>query len=203
MNYNTLPQQETIEVTKSALEKNGFKVILVEKGTDARSTVEKLVPKNSEIMTMTSQTLEKTGIAKDLNESGNYQSVRKVFANADNGLSQGDKNKLGAAPEYTVGSVHAITQDGHLFIASNTGSQLAAYAYGAEHVIFVVGAQKLVHNDQEALKRIYEYTLPLESKRAHEAYGVAGSAVNKLLIINAEIKPDRITVIIVKEEIGF
>lgn len=101
-----------------------------------------------------------------------------------------------------MGSVHAVTQDGHILIASNSGSQLPAYAYSAAHVIWVVGTQKIVKNIEEGMKRIYEYCLPLEDARAQKAYGV-GSAVNKLLIVNVEKVPGRITIILVKEKLGF
>ena len=96
-----------------------------------------------------------------------------------------------------------MTEDGAAVIASATGSQLSAYAFGAEKIIWIVGAQKITPNLDEALKRVYEYTLPLESERAKKAYGVPGSAVNKLLIIKKEWQPDRITMIIVNEALGF
>ena len=111
--------------------------------------------------------------------------------------------KTGAAPEYCIGSVHAVTQDGKVFIASNTGSQLPSYAYGSANVIWVVGTQKIVKDFDEANERIYKYTLPLESERARKAYGVPGSAVNKMLIVNKEVAPGRITIIFVNEKLGF
>jgi hypothetical protein len=114
-----------------------------------------------------------------------------------------EMQKLGAAPEWTIGSVHAITEDGQVVIASNTGSQLAAYAYGSPHVILVVGAQKIVNNLDDAMKRIYEYVLPLESERLRKAIGAPRSNVSKLLIINKEITVGRLTVIFVEEKLGF
>ena len=51
---------------------------------------------------------------------------------------------LAAAPEYVVGSVHAVTEEGSLLIASASGSQLGPIVSGAEHVIFVIGGQKIV-----------------------------------------------------------
>ena len=110
--------------------------------------------------------------------------------------------KLGAAPDWVVSSVHAVTEDGHLLIASNTGSQLSAEVYSGGKVIFVVGAQKIVKDNIEGLGRIYEYVLPLEDARAQKAYGIH-SNVSKILIINKEIMPERITVILVKEKLGF
>jgi hypothetical protein len=113
-----------------------------------------------------------------------------------------ERTILGAAPEYMVGSVHAITEGGSVVIASNTGSQLPGYASGASHVIWVVGGQKIVSDLDEAIKRIYEYTYPLEDLRAQEAYGI-NSNVSKLLIVNKEVIPHRIKVILVKENLGY
>jgi hypothetical protein len=55
---------------------------------------------------------------------------------------------------------------------------------------------------EEGLRRIDEYAFPLEDARAMEAYGIH-SAVNKVLIINREINPGRITVVFVDEALGF
>ena len=150
---------------------------------------------------MTSVTLDTLGISKEINESGAYASVRKTFAT----LAENDREKkhLGAAPTWSIASAHAVTEDGSIMIASNTGSQLPAAAYGADHVIFVVGGQKIVKNVEEGMKRVYEYVLPLESERAHKAYGVPGSFVSKILIINKEVEPNRIHIIIVNEVLGF
>ena len=114
--------------------------------------------------------------------------------------------KLGAAPDYALGSVHAITQDGKVLVASGTGSQLPADAYGAGNVIWVVGAQKIVQNQDEGMKRIFDYVLPLETVRARKAYGLPdtwNSYPSKILIFNREATPERITIVLVKEVLGF
>ncbi len=95
-----------------------------------------------------------------------------------------------------------MTQTGQVLIASNTGSQLSPYAYGARHVVWVVGTQKIVKDFAEGLQRINEYSLPLENERAQQAYG-KGSNVSKILIVNKEVQPGRITIILVKEKLGF
>jgi hypothetical protein len=203
MTFSKIAGQEVIGKASEALAANGFNVVVVETGEQAKQEVLNLIPKNAEVMTMTSVTLESIGIAKAINDSGDYDSVR-LKLNTMNRETQGrDMQKLGAAPTYTIGSVHAITQDGKVLIASNTGSQLPAYAYGAGKVIWVVGAQKIVKNLDDAMRRIYEYVLPLESERAKKAYGAPGSFVSKLLIVNKEVTKDRITIVIVKEPLGF
>lgn len=194
------PQQ--IEKAAAALRENGFSVEVLEGGEEARKRVLELVPEGAKVFTLSSQTLEQTGIAKAIDESGKYNSVRKKLMSLDRQTQGRQMAKLGAAPDWALGSVHAVTQDGHLLIASNTGSQLPAEAYGAEKVIFAVGAQKIVKDTQEGMRRIYEYSYPLEDERAQKAYGVR-SGVNKILIINKEVRPGRITVLLVKEKLGF
>ena len=62
--------------------------------------------------------------------------------------------KLGAAPDYILGSAHAVTDDGEIVVGSGSGSQLGAYAYAGGHVILVIGHQKLVRDLDEALRRL-------------------------------------------------
>ena len=114
-----------------------------------------------------------------------------------------EMQKIGATPDWTIGSVHAVTEEGQVLIASNTGSQLPAYAYGSSHVIWVVGTQKIVKNIDQGIKRVYEHSLPLESERAKKAYGVPGSFVSKILIVNKEISPGRVVIIFINEKLGF
>ena len=69
---------------------------------------------------------------------------------------------IAGQPDFALGSVHAVTRDGALVIASASGSQLASYVWGAANVIFVIGAQKLVPTVEAARERIYEHSLKLE-----------------------------------------
>jgi hypothetical protein len=105
--------------------------------------------------------------------------------------------------EYFLGSIHAVTQSGEIIVASNTGSQLGPYAYSSKNVIWVVGAQKIVSNLEEGMKRVREYCLPLEDKRM-KAAGFKGSSIGKLLIFERENVPYRkLTLIFVNEKLGF
>jgi hypothetical protein len=110
--------------------------------------------------------------------------------------------RLGAAPDVMLGSVHAVTETGSLITASMSGSQLGPYGSGAGQVVLVVGTQKIVSDLEEALRRVHDYAFPLEDARAQAAYGIR-SAVNKILIINREITPGRITVVLVDAALGF
>lgn len=200
--WNILATIESIKKTINALRTNGINALVVKNKQEAKKKVLGLLPKNAEVMNMSSVTINTLELPKEINESGKYDSVKNKLAKMDRTTQGLEMQKLGAAPEYAVGSVHAVTEDGKLLIASNTGSQLPAYAYGASHVIWVAGTEKIVENLDEAMKRIYEYVLPLESERLKKTYGVE-SNVSKLLIINKEKTPNRLTLILVKEKLGF
>jgi L-lactate utilization protein LutC len=149
-----------------------------------------------------STTLDEIGVSKEIDESGRYDSVRKRITAISDEKARAEARRKSTGSKYGLGSVQAITQEGQLVSASGTGSQLSIYAFGAEKLILVVGTQKIVRNIEEAMKRIYEYALPLESERIRKAYGGTGSSVSKILTIEKE-RPGRITLILVKQKLGF
>lgn len=200
--FGKLASEDQILRTSKALEANGMMALVVENGEEAKTKVLGIIPEAAEVFTVSSMTLETIGIDKEINESGKYNAVRPRLYAMDRNTQGREMAKLGATPEWVIGSAHAVTEDGHLLVASNTGSQLAAEVYGAEHIIFVLGTQKVVKDIQEGIKRIYEYSYPLEDERAQKTYGFR-SGVGKILIINKEVKPNRITVVLIKEKLGF
>ncbi len=205
-NWNTIATEETIAKTIGALKKNGINAIVVDTGAEAKEKALSLLPNGAEVFTLTSETTREIGLMDAIDTSGKYRSVRTMLMSMDRQKDGLAMQKLGTAPEYAVASVNAVTEEGHIFIASNTGSQLPADSYGAAHVIWVVGAQKIVKDDETARKRIDEYVLPKESTRIRTAYNLPDtyeSFVSKLLIINREIVKDRITLIFIKEPLGF
>jgi hypothetical protein len=199
--FTTLPDDETLAATVVALEEHGFSVDVVDDLDAARKTVLDRIPHGSSVMTNTSVTLQETGINDAINDGGPYQSARTRMAELDFATQAQEMKVLGSQPEFALGSVHAVTRDGALVIASMSGSQLASYAWGATNVIFVVGAQKLVPTLEAAHERIQQHSLKLEDVRAQAAYGVH-SSVNKLLEIRQE-QPGRIHIVLIRQVVGF
>ena len=171
MAWDKLADAEMIKTTVNALNANGFSTVVVENGAEAREEALKLIPKGAEVFTVTSTTVENIGLANEINESGKYDSLRKKLQSMDRNAQRKEIARLGGVPDWAVGSVHAVTEDGKVMIASATGSQLSVYAYGAQHVIWIVGTQKIVKDVEQGMKRVYEHSLPLESERARKAYG--------------------------------
>ena len=200
--YSQLASEDELDIAVGSCKNNGLQVLVADDGNEAKDLVLNLVPKKAEVFTLTSVTLDTIGISEAINNSGEYDSVRMKLSRMDPATQKKEMRRLGSAPDWVIGTAHAVTEEGHLLIASNTGSQLAAEVYGAENVIFVIGTQKIVKDDGDGLKRIYEYVLPLEDARALEVYKM-NSFVSKLLIINREILPKRTTVVFAKEKLGF
>jgi hypothetical protein len=200
--FAKLASDEQIERVAQALEANGIHTLIAENGEEAKRLFFELVPDGSEVFLGASVTLETLGIKDEIDKSGRFDALRpKMFA-MDRQTQGNEIRKLGASPEFAAGSVHAVTEDGHVLIASKTGSQLGPYASGAGKVIWVVGAQKIVKDMAEGLKRIEEYCAPLEEQHMQELYKI-GTEINKILLVNKEMRPGRTTMIIVKEALGF
>lgn len=202
MEWDKLASDGVIEKTSEELRKRGFEVILVENKEEARKKVLELVPKGAEVMHVSSTTLGEIGITRDIVESGEYDELgTKIRAVKDEKERNAMRKKI-LSPNYVIGSVQAVTENGQVVIASASGSQIPPYVFGATSVIWVVGTQKIVRNLDDALKRIYDYTLQLESERVRKAYNMPGSSVNKILLFEKE-RPGRIKLILVKERLGF
>ena len=200
--FGTVADAERVARTAAALEGNGIRAVRAANAAEAKRIVLGLIPDGSQVHHGASQSLEVSGITDEIEKSGRYEPVRPLIGSLDRATQADEIRRLSAAPDVMLGSVHAVTETGSLLAASMSGSQLGPYVSGAGRVILVVGTQKIVSNLQEGLRRINEYAFPLENARAQAAYGIH-SAVNKVLIINREITPGRITVVLVDEVLGF
>ncbi|WP_406010841.1 LUD domain-containing protein [Streptomyces sp. NBC_00637] len=191
-----------LERVAAALRANGFAAEVLDDAAAARVRVKDLIPEGAVVFTGASETLRLSGIDEDINAGGRYDAVRPRVLAIDRATGADEIRTLLAAPEFVVNSVAAVTETGSLVLASGSGSQLPANAGGAAHAVWIVGAQKVVPDLGTALRRIEEHALPLENARAQAAYGTP-SAVNRLLVLNAEPRPGRGTVLLLREAIGY
>jgi len=200
--FGTVADEASARRTAAALEANGITVLRAPDAAAAKRIVLDLIPDGSQVHHGASQTLDLVGITDEIDKSGRYEPLRPRIWSMDRKTQADEIRRLGAAPDVMLGSVHALTETGSLLAASMSGSQLGPYVSGAGRVILVVGTQKIVRDLEEGLLRINEYAYRLEDARAQAAYGIH-SAVNKVVVINREITPGRITVVLVDEVLGF
>jgi LUD domain len=200
--WGSVADDARVKRTMAALEAHGISVLRASDAADAKRIVLDLIPDGSQVHQGASQTLDVIGITDEIEKSGRHEPIRPRIWSMDRKIEGDEIRRLGAAPDFMLGSVHAVTETGSLLAASMSGSQLGPYVSGAGRVILVVGTQKIVSDLEEGLRRIDEYAYPLEDARAQAAYGIR-SAVNKVVVINREITPGRITVVLVDEVLGF
>jgi L-lactate utilization protein LutC len=192
---------ERLEWVAAALAAKNFAVEILDDAAAARTRIKDLIPEGASVFTGASETLRMSGIEEDINKSGRYDSL-KSRPPMDRATQRNEIWAALSTPDVLVGSVAAVTETGSLVVASASGSQLPGYAGAAARVIWVVGAQKVVPDLSTALRRVEEHCLPLESERAMRVYG-RPSAINRVLILNAEPEPGRGTVLLLRESIGF
>ena len=200
--FGTVAEDARVTRTAAALEANGIRVLRAANAAEAKQIVLDLIPDGAQVHSGASRSLEVAGISEEIEGSARYEAVRPHIFSLDRDTQADEIRRLSAAPDVMLGSAHAVTETGALLAASMSGSQLGPYVSGAGRVILVVGTQKIVSTLEEGLRRINEYAFPLEDARAQAAYDIH-SAVNKVLIVNREIVPGRITVVLVDEVLGF
>lgn len=190
-----------LERAAAAMTGRGFTVQIADSAKEARQLVLDAIPEGAEVHVALSETMRELGLTAEIDESGRYDAVRPRLNALDRITQARERRKVGAAPDYIIGSAHAVTDSGEIVVGSGSGSQLGAYAYAADHVILVIGHQKLVRDLDEGLRRLREYSLPRESARMQGA-GFPGTLLAKTLLIHHEPR-GRITVILVPETLGF
>jgi L-lactate utilization protein LutC len=199
-----LADETLVNRTAKALEARGVHVEFLNNKEDALKRLTEFIPPGVEVMTGGSTTLNEIGFV-DLLKSGKHTWINlkdKIVSEKDP-KKQAELRKKSVLANFFLGSVHAVTQSGEVITASNTGSQLAPYAFLSNNVVWIVGTQKIVFNLEEGLRRVREHCLPLEEERMKRA-GFKGCEIGKILIFEKETVPfRRVTLFFVKEKLGF
>jgi LUD domain len=201
--YDQLPSNTVIVKAAAALTAKRYDTFIVADRVTALAKVKEMIPPGSDVMTGGSVTLDEIGLTDYLKsgKSGWVNWKDKIMGEKDQ-IKQMNLRKQSSSASFYLASAHAITEDGIIFQGSASGSQLPAFAMLSSHAIFVVGCQKIVPNFEAGIKRLWEYSLPMEDQH-QKAMGNAGSMLNKMLITFGDMFPGRITVILVKEKLGF
>lgn len=203
--FANLSSSEALEDTVSALKSKNFMPIVVDTKEEALKKIKELIPKNASVMNGASLTLEQIGYMDYLN-SGEHPWIdlhAKIGMENDE-AKRHELRKLSVLSDFYVGSVHALTEDGQLLIASNTGSQLPHIVFTSPNLVFVISTKKIVKDLNQAMKRLEEYVIPLEDERMQKAMGMH-TQLNKIVILknDPEFLGRKIYILLVKEDLGF
>lgn len=174
-----------------------------------------IIPLSASVGFSGSVTLDQLGIIKSLEERGN-----KVFNPYRPGITieeSLDLRRQGAQAEYYLASANGISEKGELVFFSGYGNRTSGISY-ARNVMVVCGINKIVPDLEAAVKRAREYATPLNCKRlgwstpciadgiCHEDACTSADYKRmccQILIIEAEVVPERLKVVLVGESLGF
>ena len=205
MDYNTLATKEIVNKTAEALKVNGIEAIIVESGAEALEKIKELIPEDASVMNGASKTLEQIGFV-DYLKSGNHgwNNLHEAILNEGDRTKQGVLRKQATLSDFYLGSVHALSENGELVIASNTGSQLPHIVFTSQNIIFVVSTKKIVSTLEEAMKRLEEHVVPLEDQNIMKKFNIH-TMVSKILLFKREnpMLGRKVRMILVNEDIGY
>ena len=202
-NWIAIPNEKIIEETINALKERGINIILVNNGKEALNKIKELIPADSEVMTGSSTTLDEIGFMDFLNSGEHkWKNLQEEIKRESDSMKRAELRRKASASEYFLGSVNAIAKTGELIACDASGSRVGAYPFSAGKLILISGVQKITNSLKEGIKRVREYVYPLENERAQKVYGMP-STLGKWVIIEREIFKDRITLILIKEKLGY
>jgi hypothetical protein len=182
---------------------------------EARKRILEIIPKSASVGFSGSNTLISLGIIEALESRANL-----VFNQYKAGMSRGESfelRKQGVMADYFLGSANAISQKGEMVFFSAYGNRTAGLC-NAKNVIVVCGINKVTPDITEALKRARQYVTPLNCKRLNWHTPCLESGICQdekclfpeyqrmccqVLIIEAEVVPHRLKVILVGEDLGY
>ncbi|HUQ30285.1 MAG TPA: lactate utilization protein [Candidatus Paceibacterota bacterium] len=205
MNYTTLAAAEIISKTMEGLKARNIESEVVNTKEEALAKIKELVPAGASVMNGASVTLEEIGLIDYLkSDTHGWNNLHAGIVAEKDPAKQAQLRKEANLSDYYFGSVHAITEEGEMVIASNTGSQLPHLVFTSSNLILVVGTQKIVPTLADALNRLEMHVIPLEDKHMQSLYGV-GTHKNKTLIFHGEssLTKRSVKVLFVKEPVGF
>lgn len=202
-----------ISNTIENLKKNNMNAVFVPSKTEALALVKTLLKEGQSISLGGSVTLTQTGVEQ-------YVKSGKFTVKSRNDKSYHDVDTF-------IMSSNAITENGCLYNVDGTGNRVSALIYGPEKVIILAGYNKIVSNLREAVLRVKNLTAPANSIRLDcdtycEKYGhcihenfdennlmtLTAGACEKTICCTSVVSSkqrikDRITVIIIGEELGY
>jgi len=209
--WNRIANDEAIAKASKALTAKHHKVHIASNTSEALKIALSLIPQGASVGNGSSQTLEDIGfVAWGSTPDGPSKNKNRVFkAEIGAAYAKGDQKTAGdlsrqnLAADVFFAGLAAVTQEGDLVWGSATGTRVSAFA--PKTVVFVVGTNKIVPTLEDAVKRLEEFQVPLESARARLAYGVPSSTLAETGIIRSgsAYAPEKHHVIIVKDQLGF
>ncbi len=210
-----IADQTLLTQLTAELGKRGIRMLFAETKERARETILGMIPDGATVMAGSSRTLDEIGVTGEL-RSGRYRYLRDDVRAIDDPERRREKRRQSLLADYFLGGVNAIAATGEIVNIDSSGNRVAGYAFGGKRVIMVAGLNKIVPTLADALERSRVVAAVQEARRVGRTPPCTDDGVchnyecypperqcGKLLIIEKEIVPDRMTVVLVGQSMGF
>lgn len=194
-----------------ALESRNMEAYYVKTKEEALAKALELIPKGSSISWGGTMSAQEIGLTDALHK-GNYDVYDREQVE-----TREEKEKIAHQAlncDFFIGSTNALSEDGVLVNVDGNANRVAAFAYGPKNVLLIVGMNKVVKTEADAMSRARNEAAPINAQR----FGVDtpcvknGSCFNckspqciccQILITRFSKVPKRTKIILVDENLGF
>jgi hypothetical protein len=206
-------RESIAQKTIQALEKNNITALYTETAEEAFRQVLSRIPEGSKVGYGGSLTLDQLGL-KEAIRQGNYTLLYRHLYE----MSEEEQDRVRRESIFSdvfLMSTNALTMEGQLVNMDGFGNRVAALFFGPPKVIVIAGINKIVPDYAAAVHRIKNYVAPIHAKRRNRNLPCATTGFcvnchaperfcNCLAVTEHQYlrKKDRITVVIVGEELG-
>lgn len=178
---------------------------------DALKKALELIPEGARVSWGGTMSAAEIGLTKAIQE-GNYNFIDRNGASTPEEKRAREIEAYGS--DYFIASSNAITEDGILVNLDGNANRVSCIAYGPEHVLMIIGMNKVTPDVETAVARTRHEAAPINAQRfdIETPCKISGSCENckspqsiccQLLITRLEHHPDRMKVILVGEDLGF
>jgi len=196
------------------LKKKNMSGVYFETSAEAVQAICNLIPEGSLVGLGGSETILESGLVAALRK----MNIRLLDRYKD-GVSKEEVNRMrreGLLSDVFIASCNAITATGKIVNQDGIGNRVASIIYGPKKVILMVGMNKAVDTVDDAIARIKNIAAPLDAIRVNvktpcseagfcnDPYCFPPNRIcSQLVIIESSMIPERITVVLVGEELGY
>lgn len=130
---------------------------------EAIAQVMQMIPEGSSISWGGSMTIRDMGLTAALHQKGTYELFDRDLAKDRDEAQQIYRKAFYA--DYYLSSANAISEDGVIVNIDGTGNRVAAITFGPQHVIFIIGLNKVAQTVEAAVARARSTASPVNAAR--------------------------------------
>lgn len=194
-----------------ALESRNMEAYYVKTKEEALAKALELIPEGSSISWGGTMSAQEIGLTDALHK-GKYNVYDREQVETREEKEQIAHQALNC--DFFIGSTNALSEDGVLVNVDGNANRVAAFAYGPKNVLLIVGMNKVVKTEADAMSRARNEAAPINAQR----FGVDtpcvknGSCFNckspqciccQILITRFSKVPKRTKIILIDENLGF